>query len=819
MSDQRIVGLVAASSPAFVTQVFASWRAGAAVVALRAEDDHERLRLAGASEVVVPSAGHGWLEARHEPRDDDAVAQISFTSGTEGEPKGVVLTHRNLADVVTRLNSVMNVSREIREYVGVPVYHSFGFGRCRAVSAAGGRAFLPARGFNPVEIEAMLQAGEINAISTVPSLWRVLLATPAITPRAARRVRWIEIGSQSMSPAEKRALRELFPDAAIVQHYGLTEASRSTFLSVHEAGPSELESVGRASGQVELAIAADGRIRIRGPHVSGRMLVQGAAVDPRDADGWLTTNDRGKLEGEHLFFLGRADDVINCGGLKLSPDLLEAAVRERLALGARPGASIATGDFSICRVPNPIRGDGILLAVTADLPRSDDELAQAVVEAAARFNVSARDATHVWRVAHLPRTETGKVKRDELGRRFTEANTPRPGEDRAEGAAPRAKTASETLRGELATLLGARSIRDDDTFISLGGDSLRFIQASICVERRLGYLPDAWEKLTFGELDGLPVQRAGKSQVEPAVVLRALAITSVVLNHTGALDGHFAIDGAAFLLLLPAGYSFARFQLQRVLESGRATWALTTLPRVIVPTVLVLLVQQVRHGELVLSPLLLYNNFIRPPDVFSYWFIEVYVQVHLLLALLLSLRALHAPLLRNAYASSVIALLASALVSLTLPLAWDTTHLADLLPHLSLWYFFLGWCAWFGEKRWQRWLNSALIIGVTLAILPGTSRATWVILGGLFLNWARPVRLPIPLARAVSTLASASLYIYISHWLVLEPFARVFPSLGAAGQVAFSWCVGVAFWFGFERAWQAARRLLERPKSPHPTTA
>ena len=113
MSDQRIVGLVAASSPAFVTQVFASWRAGAAVVALRAEDDHERLRLAGGSEVLVPGAGHGWLEARHEPRDDDAVAQISFTSGTEGEPKGVVLTHRNLADVVTRLNSVMNVNREI----------------------------------------------------------------------------------------------------------------------------------------------------------------------------------------------------------------------------------------------------------------------------------------------------------------------------------------------------------------------------------------------------------------------------------------------------------------------------------------------------------------------------------------------------------------------------------------------------------------------------------------------------------------------------------------------------------------------------------
>src|SRR5690606_39909532 len=54
---------------------------------------------------------------------------------------------------------------------------------------------------------------------------------------------------------------------------------------------------------------------------------------PRDTDGWLTTHDRGKLEGEHLFFLGRAHHVINCGGLKLSPDLLEAAVRERLEIG------------------------------------------------------------------------------------------------------------------------------------------------------------------------------------------------------------------------------------------------------------------------------------------------------------------------------------------------------------------------------------------------------------------------------------------------------------------------------------------------------
>src|SRR5690606_37233375 len=136
-----------------------------------------------------------------------------LTSGTEGEPKGVLLTHGNPGDVVARLDSGMQVDAQIREYVGLPVYHSFVFGRCRAVSAAGGRAFLPPRGFSPVEITAMLEAGQINAISALPSLWRVLLSARAVTPEAGRRVRWIEIGSQAMSASEKQALVALFPEA------------------------------------------------------------------------------------------------------------------------------------------------------------------------------------------------------------------------------------------------------------------------------------------------------------------------------------------------------------------------------------------------------------------------------------------------------------------------------------------------------------------------------------------------------------------------------------------------------------------------------
>lgn len=827
--SQKVVGVVLESSPDAVSKVFACWQRGEVVVPLRSRDDKHRIDTAKVTEVIETHSGSGWIDIAHTPRTSDDVAQISFTSGTEGEAKGVVLTHRNLSDVVARLNSVMNVTNEIREYVGIPITHSFGFGRVRAVLAAGGRAFIPSRGFNPVEINTMLEAGEINAISAVPSLWRIVLQTRSITKRAGERVRWIEIGSQYMSADEKRSLVALFPNAIIVQHYGLTEASRSTFLEIHRvagvagvAGVSgvsgeHLESVGKPVGDVEIALSDDGRVKIRGPHVATKMIRAGELLDPRDGDGWLVTNDLGDIKDGYLTYKGRADDVINCGGLKLAPDTLEAQIVAAL--------SIPASEIAVCRVANALRGDGILVAVTPNVVMGDGALIDAAVEAAQQSGVNARGATHVLRVPTLPRTENGKIKRKELSKLFVPADPA--GTAGTSGTVGTAGTAAvgglRGLRGELASILGVAHAKDQDTFVSLGGDSLRFIQASVVLERHLGYVPTDWEKLPLAELDALPPRAKGFSQLESSVLLRALAITAVVVNHSLILEGKLKIDGAAYLLLLPSGYSFARFQLQRVIETGKAWLALASLPRIIVPAMLILGVQQLRHRDLDVPSLFLFNNWLNQPGAHSYWFIEVFVQLHVALALLLLLRPVRVAFRDHAFAASVVSVIVGAALFYGSPLLYDTEHLHNLLPQFALWFFALGWCALFAKQTWQRVVTSLLLVLLAAAQMPmatmatmaaattPASKAVWILVGGALLIWLPPLRLPTPVTRAISWLASASLYIYVSHSVVMEPLKA---KGGFAAAIVGSLVGGVIFYFCFDKAWQMAMKRIGRRFRP-----
>lgn len=472
----RVASLHAANSRGFLRSAFRFWQEGRLFAITRTPGALEGLGLRVESVTADGPPDGGWETLEHQPRRDDTPAQITFSSGTEGRPKAILLSHRNLADVVERLNAAMQVTDEIREYIGVPVTYSFGLGRARAVSAAGGSFFLPEQ-FDPVQIRDMLQRGEINAISAVPSLWRVVLGAPELIGAAGRGVRWIEIGSQAMAAADKAAMRDLFPNARIIQHYGLTEASRSTFLDISRADDAALESVGSPVGSTEIRITPEGAIAIRGDHVALGRITEGGAVQPlTDDEGWLVTRDEGEWRDGRLYYLGRLDDQMNLAGIKIGAEGLEADIRRLVP---------AAGEhFAVAPVADADRGEAALLAIEADAADTAP-----LIEAAARLALSRRGvaagaqgsagALKVVQLDRLPRTGTNKVQRRQLARDWSDSAQAVPA---APLSSPDLSEDEARLAAVWARVIGTMPPSAERSFYDAGGDSLSSVRIGLVME-------------------------------------------------------------------------------------------------------------------------------------------------------------------------------------------------------------------------------------------------------------------------------------------------------------------------------------------------
>lgn len=608
------VGVVVQNSPDYVARVFSLLQEGRIVVPLRSREDRQRIDATSLAEIQEPRPGYGLSTFDYTESDTDQPALISFTSGTEGEPKGVILTHRALNDVVHRLLEVMKIDASIREYIGVPVYHSFGFGRCRAIAAAGGQGIIPENGFDPTELAELLEAGAINAVSAVPSLWRTVLLQASLFKKHGRAVRWIEIGSQYMAAEEKVALRELFPKAKIVQHYGLTEASRTTFLEIHSVSGAELESVGKCYGSVQLRIADDGRIQVKGPHLAKTLLVNGQTQDPTGPDGWLVTSDLGHLADDYVYFDGRADDVINCGGLKVSPEKLEQAIRARL-----PEAT----DCAVAPIPDEIRGQGVLLCCTPSSWPHRNAILLALAAELEEYGIRSKGAIHVCQVSDLPRTSTGKVRRKELA--LANAGAP---SATWEKAVPFSGTTTEgkpTSARELELLeiwrlaLGTKDLRVDETFYDLGGDSITALNVVVRMTRagvsskvsRAIFQGASIRKLAALEELGehsepLPTERPHSEYLSTLMVnaLRGILVASVVIGHWSGgvlerlpetfrplevvLAPYFSFGTPGFAIVFGLGFGY--LYLPKVRTAPQRVWAAMRLGTMIVGAGLLLLV-------------------------------------------------------------------------------------------------------------------------------------------------------------------------------------------------------------------------------------
>jgi acyl-CoA synthetase (AMP-forming)/AMP-acid ligase II len=747
---ENLVGVHAVSSVEFVKAAFDVYRSGDILVIIKPGNVDLSFK-----REIAPASGGGWLDLRQDIIDADRPAQIVFSSGTEGAPKAILLTHRALADVVVRLNRTMQVDASIREYVGVPVTYSFGLGRCRAVAAAGGRCFLPDQGFNPVEIARMLEAGEINAISAVPTLWRTILARPEVIGELGRRVKWIEIGSQFMSRDEKEQMKQLFPNAVIVQHYGLTEASRTALLVISDTSGERLDSVGRAVGDVEIGISEAGRIQIRGPHVASGQIVDGRITSLTDGEGWLTTSDLGRIDDGFLYYGGRADDVVNCGGVKVNPEILQQRINDRLGSG---------NQVAVCRIDDALRGDGFFIAIEQNGGIDPENVSRASLDELQGMGVDAKSAVKIQTVAAIPRTDTGKVQRKELSRLYLPA-------DAAKGDEAGAAVAG-SIRELFAQVFPGVVIRDDDTFRSLGGDSLNYVQMLMVLEKHLGFVPQDWDKAPISQLEAAKPRRTSAviGWIESSIFLRVLAILGVVATHSGAE----AFGGGTLLLFMLIGFNIARFKSEEFMAGRAWPWIAKYLAVILVPYYIFLLLFSVWNKTFYLDSLLLYTNLVeaRILVVFPFWFIQVLLQCMLLLGIMFSV-----PWFRNKaraapFQFSLLVLFILVSIRAAYPYFWHTKHLNDLVPLRFIAILWLGWCFHLSQNLGQRLVLAAL--GITLALLDRglVLMAAWLTTGSLVLALLPRIPVISIMKPIINDIGAATYYIFVFNGLTIWAWQR-----------------------------------------------
>ena len=431
------VMLDAPSAPAFAYGYFATHLLGATTVpfdpnapASRREELVKRTRpvLAFVADARAqaatpcPSKALAELEdlpAKHRdfaPPALESVADLIFTTGTTGRPKGVRLTHRNLATAASHINAVIGTSEGDVDVIPIPLYHAFGLGSLRCFLTAGATVVL-VQGFRlPGEIFAALERHAATGLIGVPAGFAVLLR---FAERGlglfADRLRYIEIGSAPMPLEHKRTLMKLLPRTKLFMHYGLTEAARSAFIEFHR-DRAHLETAGMPSPGVRFEardergqacrLGERGMLWVGGLHVSPGYWDDAELSAASFVDGWMRTGDVGHIdEAGYVHLHGRHDDMVNVGGVKVAPDEVERVLAEHPAVS----------EAGCVGVPDPrgIAGQvlrAFLVAATDQSPASDAELSQWV---AARLESYKVPAQYRW-IATLPRTASGKLVRAAL---------------------------------------------------------------------------------------------------------------------------------------------------------------------------------------------------------------------------------------------------------------------------------------------------------------------------------------------------------------------------------------------------------------------
>jgi len=351
---------------------------------------------------------HSMTEPDVAVHPDDAV-WLLFTSGSTGPPKGVLHTHRSLTTAVRGTVAGRSVRAGGVYLLPFPMCHIAGYNMLVHHSAAS--TVLPVPAFRPDAFVAAVNAHGVTSCSLAPTMLHSLLSHLQDAPAELPTLRDISYGSAAI-PADllRRAVERL--GVGFHQGYGMTETGGNiTFLGPSDHlsdDPAVLRSAGRPHSEVNIRIADDGEILIRGAQVAAHYWPDGPAA----VDGWLHTGDAGFIDDSgRLVVTDRLKDIIITGGENVSSREVEDV------LSLHPGVEQA----AVIGVPDEYWGEAICaVVVPGPAQPTADELIAHVRAHLAGF----KRPRQVRFVDALPVTSNGKVAKNAVRQSLTaQSNT------------------------------------------------------------------------------------------------------------------------------------------------------------------------------------------------------------------------------------------------------------------------------------------------------------------------------------------------------------------------------------------------------------
>ncbi len=370
---------------------------------------------------------------------------------------------------------------------------------------------------------------------------------------------------------------------------------------------------------------------------------------------------------------------------------------------------------------------------------------------------------------------------------------------------------------------------------------MSYLEISLRLGDRMGSLPRDWPGLSASRLAETNTEAAGSAAddgavstagmhtrsrweafplLETAAALRAVAIVLIVATHADLIG----LKGGAHLLLAVAGYNLARFQLADAPGVSRVRRLGRSVAQIAVPAVVWIAAVALVSGKYTWTTALLVNNLApgdgRWNEQWQFWFLEAAVWAMLGLAALFAITPIDRLERRHPWVFAI-AMLSAALALRFAGTGIEALHVDRYAIVNVLWFLALGWAVARADTAAKRIAVSVVLVVCTAGFFGDQLREGVIVVGVLALIWAPQLRLPRRVIPVVRVLAGASLFIYLTHWVVYPAWEQSAPWLGTLLSIG----VGIA-------AWQVHRLLARmlasrrrrrggftRPGSPAPADA